>query len=165
MKTMGFLWGIGGVIALLLSAIYRLAPRVLELGSYSLSAWQWLLLAVFVLYMLRAEGWKGFHLNFAPRVALRADFLRREGRPWMLLLAPLVCMGYLHATRRRRIVSLSLTAGLVLLIILVSHVPQPWRGIIDAGVVAGLLTGITSILWHGARVLGGRRPQMSADLP
>ena len=166
MRIAGFIWGVGGVMLLLLSAVWRLTPRVLDLREYSLSGVQWLILAVFVLYMLYAEGYKGFHLNFAPRVVLRADHIRHHGRLWMVLLAPLICMGYLYATRRRQVVSIVLTLALILLIVGVSHISQPWRGIIDAGVVVGLTTGVASILWFVFRVLAGHQPAgMSADLP
>ena len=166
MKISGFIWGVGGVVALLLSAVFRLFPRVVELRDYPLTLYHWLLLAGFVSYMLYAEGYKGFHRNFSPRVALRADYLRKEGKPWMLLLAPLVCMGFVHATRKRMLVTWLLTTGLIALVVLVSHASQPWRGIIDAGVVAGLCAGVLSLLYHVAGTLTGRLAiNMNADFP
>jgi hypothetical protein len=62
-------------------------------------------------------------------------------------------MGYFHTTRRRQIVSLSLTAGIFVLVLVVHRVPQPWRGIIDAGVVAGLAWGVVSLLWYAVAAL------------
>lgn len=144
----GYYWGICGVLALLLSAIFRLSLRVVEMLSYSISPLQWIVLLLFALYMAYAEGYKGFHLNFSPRVVVRARyFLGRteEYRFWHLLLAPLFCMGFIHATRRRMITSFSVTGAIIVLVLLVSMAPQPWRGIIDAGVVLGLLIGVLSI--------------------
>jgi len=44
--------------------------------------------------------------------------------------------------------------------------PQPWRGIVDCGVVAGLVTGIASVLWFWARALFTRQaPAIPLDLP
>ena len=166
MRLLAFYWGIAGVVLLLASAIIRLTPRVLELFDLPLSVPQWLLLAGFSLFMLYSEGWKGFHLNFAPRVVARAEGLRRTPQLLLVLLAPLVCMGYLHATRKRQIISLTLTASIITLVLLVRLLPQPWRGIIDAGVVLGLGFGTLSILWHWLRLdLAGIAPGVAADLP
>lgn len=166
MRTLAYYWGIAGVILLLASAIVRLTPRVLELRDIPLSGLQWLLLVGFVLFMLYSEGWKGFHLNFAPRVVARAAGLRRSPTPLLIVLAPLVCMGYLHATRKRQLISLLLTSAIIALVLAVRLLPQPWRGIIDTGVVLGLGFGTLSIVWHWLRLdLQGIAPGIAADLP
>ncbi len=166
MRTLAYYWGIAGVILLLASAIVRLTPRVLELREIPLSGLQWLLLVGFVLFMLYSEGWKGFHLNFAPRVVARAAGLRRAATPLLVVLAPLVCMGYLHATRKRQLISLLLTSAIIALVLAVRLLPQPWRGIIDTGVVLGLGFGTLSIVWHWLRLdLQGIAPGIAADLP
>jgi hypothetical protein len=74
-------------------------------------------------------------------------------------------MGYFHATRRRKIVSYSLTSGIVLLILAVHHLAQPWRGIIDGGVVIGLVWGIISILWFTVRAFSGNCFDYSPEVP
>ncbi|MDO8266138.1 MAG: hypothetical protein Q7T41_04320 [Candidatus Saccharibacteria bacterium] len=38
----------------------------------------------------------------------------------------------------------SLTLGIVLIVFIVKHFSQPWRGIVDLGVVAGLSYGLVS---------------------
>jgi hypothetical protein len=70
-------------------------------------------------------------------------------------------MGYFHATKRRKITSISLTLGIIVLIVLVSFVSQPWRGIIDLGVVVGLAWGIVSLLAFGFQAMG-REPYLYA---
>jgi hypothetical protein len=166
LRSLAYYWGITGVILLLVSAIVRLTPRVLELGDLPLSGLQWLLLVLFVAFMLYSEGWKGFHLNFAPRVVARASGLRSAPQPLLVLLAPLVCMGYLHATRKRQLISLLLTSAIIALVLVVRLLPQPWRGIIDAGVVLGLGFGTLSIVWHWLRDdMQGIAPGVAADLP
>ena len=117
----------------------------LELENSSMSMVHWLTLAFSVIYMAYAEGYKGFHLGFAPRVVVRARYLANNPRPLHLLLAPLFCMGYIHATRRRQIVSFALTAMIICFVIIARSMPQPWRGILDAGVVVGLSLGVLSI--------------------
>ena len=68
MRAVAYIWGVGGVLLLLGSAIYRLAPMTFALKDYPLSPFHWCALVLFVVYMAYAEGYKGFHLAFAPRV-------------------------------------------------------------------------------------------------
>ena len=119
----------------------------LELRDISLSALQLAALLFSVIYMAYAEGYKGFHLGFAPRVVLRAHYLHSNPRLRHILLAPLFCMGYIHATRKRQILSIGLTIMIIGFIIVARMLPQPWRGILDAGVVVGLSFGICSIAY------------------
>lgn len=147
MKVVGYVWGVGGIVLLLLFAIARLGPIALELTELNLTQLQMFALAISVLYMLYAEGYKGFHLAFAPRVVARANYLAHNPRPLHLILAPLFCMGYIHATRRRKLMSFALTSMIVCFVLIVRMLPQPWRGIVDAGVVAGLMLGILSIFY------------------
>lgn len=107
----------------------------------------WLALIFSVIYMGYAEGYKGFHLGFAPRVVVRARYLADNPRPLHVLLAPLFCMGYIYATRRRQILSFSLTALIICFVLIARSMPQPWRGIVDAGVVVGLSFGVASIAY------------------
>ncbi len=150
MKLLGYYWGICGVLLILLSAIARLSTRVVEMFDYPLSVFQWLLLVMFAIYMAYAEGYKGFHLNFAPRVISRAQFFLAESnfnKFIYTLFAPLLCMGYIYSTKKRKLVSILLTSAIIILVLLVRLLPQPWRGIIDAGVVLGLLLGVSSIIY------------------
>lgn len=152
--TFGAIWGLGGVLLLLLSACYRLWPKAVDAFSHPFGWHHWLALVGIVCGMAFAEGYKGFQLAFSPRTAARARYLRQNPRVSHVALAPFFCMGYFHATKRRRITSISLTLGIIMLIVLVSFTPQPWRGIIDAGVVVGLAWGIVSLLVFGIRALG-----------
>jgi hypothetical protein len=161
----GALWGITGVFLLLGSAVYRLAHLALALFAAPLRWYHWLALAASVIFMAHAEGYRGFQQQFSPRVAARARYLREHPRPLLLLLAPFFCMGYFHATRRRKIISLSLTAGIVVLVLGVRHVPQPWRGIIDAGVVTGLAWGMVSLLCFAVRAFADPSFACSPEVP
>ncbi len=170
LKKIAYLWGILGVLAILLSAIIRLSSRILDMLTYSLTPLQWSVLFGFALYMAYAEGYKGFYLNFSPRVIARASYfckMQSSQPPWLhFILAPALCMGFIHADKRRKIIALTLTSLIILLVILVSTMPQPWRGIIDAGVVLGLLLGVISILyfWVLSWQEGWRSP-VSPDFP
>lgn len=166
MKVLGFTWGIGGVLLLLAFAVYRLTPMALELEQSPMTAWHWAALTFSVVYMAYAEGYKGFHLGFAPRVVLRANYIRNNPRVDHILLAPVFCMGYIHATRRRKIVSFGLTLMIICFVLIARQLPQPWRGIVDAGVVVGLSIGIVSILYFV--MLAFKNPnliQATAEVP
>jgi hypothetical protein len=161
----GAAWGLSGVLVLLLSATLRLTPRAIDAFSHSLAWYHWFALLVIVLGMAYAEGYKGFQQAFSPRTAARARYLRDHPQINHVLFAPFFCMGYFHATRRRMITSISLTLGIVVLIVLVSFTSQPWRGIIDAGVVVGLVWGIVSLLLFSVRALGRGSFSYSPEVP
>src|SRR5687768_9538974 len=166
LRAFGFYWGVLGVVLLIASAVYRLLPHVLALTSTPLQWQHWLMLALFVPYMAYAEGYKGFHLNFSPRVVARAAWLRQTRRPLLAWLAPLFCMGFLHATPRRKLISFCVTGGIVLLVLLVRQLEQPLRGVIDAGVVLGLVLGLVSLAYHWLQAeLHGKLPATALDLP
>jgi len=165
-RTIGFIWGLGGVLFILLFAVYRLAPMAFALENFTLSILHWAALVFSVVYMAYAEGYKGFHLGFAPRVVLRAIYLSKHPNTTHVILAPLFCMGFIYATRKRQLLSIGLTLMIICFIALVRMTPQPWRGILDAGVVVGLSMGIVSILYF--LVLSQRNPQaisMTAEVP
>jgi len=159
-------WGIGGVLLLLIFAIFRLAPMALELEKSSMSQVHWLALAFSVIYMAYAAGYKGFHLGFAPRVIVRARYLADNPRPLHVLLAPLFCMGYIYATRKRQIISFALTTMIICFVLIARSIPQPWRGILDAGVVVGLSLGVLSIAYF--LIISSNDPSrltISAEVP
>jgi len=151
MKTViagfGATWGTLGVLGLLVFAIYRLAPRAVEAYEGGLTTGQWWITAAVCLFMAYAEGYRGFQTRFSPRTAARIRYLRDHPNGLHSLFAPLFSMGFFHATRRTKIIAYSLTLGIVLLVTLVHQLSQPWRGIIDAGVVVGLSWGALSLLW------------------
>jgi hypothetical protein len=159
-------WGAGGVALIVGQAIARLTPIALRpIRTGMLAGWQWAVLIAWVLFQLYAEGYRGFWRAFSPRVVARAFHLARRPRALHVLLAPLFCMGFFHATRRRLIVSWLFTLGLIGLILLVHQLPQPWRGIVDAGVVAGLVVGLAGMAVHFARAAAGRPMPVPADVP
>jgi hypothetical protein len=153
LRIIGFIWGIGGVLTLLLFAVYRLTPMAFELWGSYLNGLHWFALLFSIFYMAYAEGYKGFHLGFAPRVVARASYLSANPRPLHILLAPAFCMGYIYATPKRKLLSFGLTAMIICFVLIVRLLPQPWRGIVDAGVVTGLMLGILSILYFLAQRL------------
>jgi hypothetical protein len=165
--SLAALWGVLGFCLILAQAIYRLAVLAIEpiLDGQVTHAWQWALYGLSIVFNGYAEGYRGFQLKASPRIVARAMHLGRNPRPLHVVLAPFFCTALFHTTRRRKIVTWTLYLMLVVVITAVRQVPQPWRGIIDAGVVVGLSWGMASILIYYVRALGGNPPQVSPELP
>ena len=135
-----------------------------ELTERELTAGQWFALGFSVIYMAYAEGYRGFHRAFAPRVVVRALHLKNHPEPLHVLFAPIFCMGYIHATSATAFLHWS-DSGNPWLHLLARNLSQPWRGI-DAGVVVGLGLGILSICHF--TILAKRDPaalDMPAEIP
>ncbi|QQL44795.1 hypothetical protein [Sulfuriroseicoccus oceanibius] len=150
---------------LLGSAIYRLAPRVMEAVEMGLSTFQWVVMGVFAVFMIYSEGYKGFQKKFSPRSAARVRYLRDHPVPLHVLVAPVFVMGFFHATRKTRLTVTILTVAIALLVFLVSKCPQPWRGVIDLGVVVGLSYGLASFWASTAKALAGESYPHSPQVP
>jgi len=69
------------------------------------------------------------------------------------LLAPLYCMGFFKAPIKRLIISYAMLSFIITFISSASRISQPWRGIIDLGVIVGLSIGIISLLFLGIKEL------------
>lgn len=149
-------WGIGGILLLLGFALWRLTPKAIDAFAFEWTLWLWLLFLANTLFMAYSEGYRGFQQNFSPRVAARARYLSEQGTWWQLLLAPAFCMAFFAAPKRRVIATWILTLSILVLIIIFQQLPQPLRGILDAGVVVGLSWGILSMLVSVFRVWSGR---------
>ena len=112
------------------------------------------------------EGYKAFQLKFSPMLVQRAMTLSREGTPLHhIILAPFYSMGLFHATKKRRIIAWAITSGVALMVGLVKRLPYPWRSIVDAGVVSGLVWGAASIINLYVRALLGSPPGVDPCVP
>lgn len=144
MGVIGATWGVLGVLFILVFAVVRLTPVAVEAVSMDLRWYHWVVLIGNTLFMMYSEGYRGFQTAFSPRVAARARYLLHRPSFKSVLLAPFFCIGYFDTSRHRKIVVYTLTIGIIILIGLVRALAQPWRGIIDAGVVAGLSWGFVA---------------------
>ena len=162
-------WGTLGVVAVLLSAIVRLTPIAVEPLQTGMTPLQWSLYVGWSLFNAYAEGYKGFQRAFVPRAVARSFYAAQHRKPLHVGLAPIFCMGLFFATRKRLILSWGIVLGVTTLVALVRGLDQPWRGIVDGGVVIGLAYGTGSLLVAFAAVLRGApitvSPQVPADAP
>lgn len=161
----GAVWGAGGLVVVLLDAINRLSRIALHVFDGGLTGFQYLVLAVVIILMAYFEGYRGFQKSFSPRTAARAYYLYRNPEPLTIVLAPFFCMGYFRASRGSLLFAWVGTVLIVLLIILLQISPQPWRGIIDAGVVVGLSWGLISLLLSAWQVFSTGIYGLSPEVP
>ena len=164
-RNLGALWGVLGFIFLLGYAIFRLSGVFINALEHEWQTVQWVLLAVVAVFMAYSEGYKGFQRSYSPRLAARARYLARSGTAIEIALAPLFCMSFFNAPKRRVIVSLSLFVMIVLMVSAFRLIPQPWRGILDAGVVIGLSWGLISTLYFCTRVFLLQDESITSEAP
>ena len=165
---MGFIaasWGLLGFLALLCFAIYRLSAIALDAIADGLAWHHWMVLVIFAVVMAYYEGLKGFQRGYSPRFVSRVAFLFSHPTGPRIVLAPLFCMGFFDAPRRRRITAVVLTLTIVMLVFLFSQLPQPWRGVLDAGVVVGLTWGVVATVWLAVRVLVNPVCRVDPEVP
>ncbi len=160
----GAIWGLCGVCLLLGYGIYRMFPIAVETFDYSLSWYHWLALHINTIFMAYCKGYRGFQNNFSPRTSARARYLRNHPQKARVIFAPFFCMGYFQANRKRKIITFSATFAIVLLGLLIRYLNQPWRGILDIGVVVGLIWGVVSLIWFGIKALVSRSYEVSPEV-
>lgn len=158
------IWGIAGACTILAYAVLRMYGHVVEGFQQPLYAMHYIVLVPWLIFMLYSEGYKGFQKGYSPRVAARANYLREHSTWVRAIFAPIFCMGFFDSTKKRKIVIWCLLIGVTLLVILFQFIPQPWRGVLDLGVVVGLSWGILSTLYfffkYWFRGLAGADPEV-----
>lgn len=166
-------WGAVGVAAYLSYGVKKVVPIVREGIAAITSPLQWCFLVATLAFFAYYEGYKGFQLGFSPRVVSRAWVVSEQfgaedaaAPSWHKILAPAFCIGYFHGTRKRVIASWSVTATIFCVVVGVRRLSNPYRAIIDAGVIVGLLWGTSSVLAIFVRsLLDGKPPDYDPCLP
>lgn len=156
LRTLAALWGVAGFTLLLTLAIQRLAMQALAAIDGGLGPLQWAILVAFALAMAYLEGYRGFQQRYAPRFARRIITIRDGSSALEAVLAPLFAMGFFRATRRELVTTYLLLLLVLAFVFLFRSLPQPWRGVLDAGVVIGLAWGVVASWAHVAHAW--RRP-------
>lgn len=158
-------WGAAGFAGLLVFAIARLLG-VVAAGAAERWDWtHWTVCAVNAVFMAWSEGYRGFQLRFSPRTAARVKWLANNPTLARGLLAPLFAMAYFGAPRGRVAATWVLTAAIVVAIVAVHSLPQPWRAALDVGVVIGLGWGLATFGWWLRRVFGTPGYPASPEVP
>ena len=158
----GAAWGIAGVVLLLGSAVARLTPFAVDAVRAGLTPGQWVAFVASVAFFAYTNGYRVFQRQWSPRIVARAQALAADPTPARVALAPLFCMAYFGATRKRQAIAWGVTLGVIGLVILVRRLAQPWRGIVDAGVVIGLVWGVVLLVRACIDLARGRLPDVPA---
>ena len=75
-------------------------------------------------------------------------------------------MGFFHANRKTKLIAYILTTGIICMVLIVTYVfRDPWRGIVDFGVVLGLLWGLVSFWIFTFRALTDTNYSHSPETP
>lgn len=165
MKFIAAFWGVLGVILLVGKSCQSLFSRAEEALRNGLEPYQWIILVCYALFMLYFEGYRGFQKKFSPRTAARVHYLYSHPKPLHVALAPFFCMGYFYATKKVRIAAIAISTLILCVIFFMRYCPQPWRGIIDVGVILGLSYGLLSFLCFIVKVFTNKDHGHSPETP
>jgi len=161
-----FIWSVVGILGLLVQAQLRLGKIAWEaLSSGRLTRAELSVTLFWIVLNAYLEGYRGFHRRFVPRVIARAQHLATQPRSFPRWLGPVYAMAYVRATPRAKYAAWGVTGAVLIAIFLVRRLNQPWRGIIDVGVVVGLFLGSVSLLLAAAQCLRGKVPTADPALP
>ena len=147
------IWAISGLMLLLGFACWRLAAYTLDSFSMPLNTFHWIVFIAWAIFMAHGEGYKGFQKKFSPRFAARCKYLLSNATWLQTFLAPLFCMAYFHAPKKRVIATFALTLMIIIFIFSFRLIPQPWKGLLDFGVVLGLAWGLVSTIYYCFKAL------------
>lgn len=161
------LWGVLGPMALLSTGVWRVLPHAIEpwLTPGSLSALHIALFAASVGSNAWTEGYRAFQKMIAPRVLARAQWLTDNPERVHPLLAPIFVAGFFAMQKRAIIVRYVFLVVIICVIIGMKFMPQPWRGIIDAGVAVGLGWGVIAMGVGLIQLFRGVVPDADPQLP
>ncbi|HUF13925.1 MAG TPA: hypothetical protein VMN78_12545 [Longimicrobiales bacterium] len=123
----------------------QLGRRALATLGGGLEPLEWLALALVSIGFLYGEGVRALQGSWVPRMVARAGELRSDSPRLHRVLAPLYAMSLIGAERRRVVRAWLGLALIVAAVLVVRGLPEPWRGIIDAGVCVALLWGLVAI--------------------
>jgi hypothetical protein len=153
-------WALVAIGVTFVEAIYRLASRALLTLERGLSTAETCALVVSVALFAYGEGYRALHRRFIPQLIVRASRLHPPDsgclRVW--LLGPLIVLSLIQAERSVQLRAWASIGLIVLAVLIVRALPEPWRGIVDAGVAVALAIGLGSLLVRlGSWVRAGGR--------
>ena len=145
-STAVYWWAVAGVCALFAEAIVQLGRRGIATLRAGLEPEEWLALVLLSAAFLYGEGVGALERRWVPGLVARARELSAGSARWQRALAPLYAMSLVGAERKSS-GRAWLGVGLIILaVLLVRALPEPWRGIVDFAVALALLWGLGAIV-------------------
>ncbi len=147
-------WTLLGVSGLFASAVFRLGGRGVDTILNGLAPVQWAVLAALTFFMVYTEGVLTFQRRWVPKLIDRARAIRDE--PILLqLLAPLYGLSLVGGPAKRVLRGWLGTTAIVVAVVAVRALPDPWRGVVDFAVAAALGWGLVCIARQAPRAIRG----------
>jgi hypothetical protein len=137
------------VVAITLGeASLRLGARALATLHSGLNLQEYALFFLSVAAFGYGEGYRALHGRFVPHVIERAILLARSDKRGVrgYAIAALYVLCLVHAERRALVKAWISVALIVCAVVIVKALPEPYRGIIDAGVAVALAIGLGSLV-------------------
>ena len=138
-------WGVLGVVAMLAEALARLTRLAWEGVVVQFAPLPFAVTVVWCLANAYAEGYRGFQKKFVPQALDRAFSVELSSFV-EVLLAPLKVLGVFRTEAKAMRRAWIMVLGISALVFAVKQLAQPWRGVIDAGVVVGLGWGTVALV-------------------
>ena len=145
------LWALGGVSLLFATAAVRLGGRGVETVKAGMETAEWAVMVFLVLLFVVGEGGGALQRKWVPRMVRRAADLRGTAALHHQLLAPLYGMSLIGGCARSRTRAWAGTLSIVIAVLVVRSLPEPWRGIVDLAVASALVWGLVSIAVEGRK--------------
>lgn len=148
-------WALAGVLLLFGEAVIALGGRGIATIQGGLGAGEWLAFVLLTAAFVYGEGVRALERRWVPFCIGRIAELRADARGIDVTLAPLYAMGLVGA-RRALLARAWVGVALILLAVLIVRVlPEPWRGIVDFAVAAALAWGTVALVrqaWARLRI-------------
>ena len=140
-----------GVAALFVDATFQLGRRGIATMRAGLEPLEWLAFALLVVAFVYGEGVRALARRWVPATIDRAFRLGADSPLTHKLLAPLYAMTLIGAPRPALARAWVGVLLIVLAVLVVRALPEPWRGIVDFAVAGALAVGLTAIVVRSLR--------------
>ncbi|MFL2859727.1 MAG: hypothetical protein ACJ0BW_03170 [Pontiellaceae bacterium] len=140
----GYTWGFIVISYFILHGLSCVFTYAIELNINDLNWYELTSLIIIVILLTYSEGYKGFQKSFSPRTARRLNSIMLKPTIFRVIFSPLISMGFIESSRKLKYISYGITIMIITFIILIENLSNPWRAIIDFGVLIGLGWGLIS---------------------
>lgn len=139
-------WALIGIALLLGKAVMRLGWRGWIVLSDGVTAFQGFVAVLLVGAFLYGEGMLALERRWVPSLLHRVDRLPDEGNRWNRLGAPLYAMSLIGAPAKTLVRAWAGVGAIVVAVLVVRALPDPWRAMIDLAVAAALAWGLLALV-------------------
>jgi hypothetical protein len=147
-------WGAIGVGLTFVDAVLRLGWHAVRTLRAGLDAMQWCAFVFLAAAFVYGEGHRALQRRFVPAVMARALELSRARSRIHRWLAPFYVAGLVGAPGSVLVRAWASVFLIVLAVLIVRALPEPWRGMTDGAVALALAWGLAALV---ARLREARR--------